>query len=727
MKNKIRKRMVVKLSFYLGISAILFSQIVPASAQVEGTAKKYVRIGYLQSHFSAYGSERAWNNVYYEGLIWPADYPYQDNAVIKRFWIAADSFIDTLGNNWAKYGLYFAADYVDESLFPMELKQTAKFEPPTVYVDGNNITAPYAGDVDEINPDQIPDRIITNVVNTSMGLTMTRRVLVFSQQYHDNYFIKEFTFTNTGNVDYDDDIELNAPLKGVRISWGTRYSVCREGSWKMGNDQSWGKHSCVTKRGETYPEHAGDIITEDTPLSELDWLRCGFQWAGQNASNAFDNIGAPDKGADGRLCAPQHVGVAVLHVDKSATDNTDDSNQPVVLGWHAGDTYPSLGDMTDVEQMIKLYDMVSGNPYGGESNGGNDRFDETYGVSNCFGNCIDPWTVHNDGGGTNLWVCYGPWDLEPGESITIVEAEGISGLSREACIEIGKRWLKAYNDPTDKGPFTLPDGSTTDDKNEYKNVWVYTGKDSIIKTFSRAKRNFDINYNIPQPPLPPPLFEVTSGGDRISLSWNPSPSEVESDFAGYKIYRAIGKTDTFYVLIDSCGPGVTSFDDVKATRGQSYYYYIVAYNNGNNNATGDANPTGLLHSSRFYTKTTEPAYLRRQAGTSLDAIRVVPNPYNISARGLQYIGEPDKLMFLDIPGHCTIRIYTERGDLIETIEHEDGSGDEPWASITSYRQVVVSGVYIAHFQVTEDQKDPVTGEILYRKGEQAIRKFLIIR
>ncbi|MCD6081471.1 fibronectin, partial [candidate division WOR-3 bacterium] len=74
-----------------------------------------------------------------------------------------------------------------------------------------------------------------------------------------------------------------------------------------------------------------------------------------------------------------------------------------------------------------------------------------------------------------------------------------------------------------------------------------------------------------------------------------------------------------------------------------------------------------------------------------------------------------------------IRIYTERGDLIKTIVHDDGSGDEAWESVTSSRQLVVSGVYIAHFEVTRDYYDPETGELLYKKGDQAIRKFIIIR
>ena len=127
------------------------------------------------------------------------------------------------------------------------------------------------------------------------------------------------------------------------------------------------------------------------------------------------------------------------------------------------------------------------------------------------------------------------------------------------------------------------------------------------------------------------------------------------------------------------------------------------------------NPHGPLHSSRYYTQTTRSAVLKREAGFDLEAIRVVPNPFNIRRSGsqLDYLGEPNKLMFLDIPGQCTIRIYTERGDLVKTIEHTDGSGDEEWRQLTDYRQTVVSGVYLAHFELPD--------------GRSTYRKFLIIR
>jgi hypothetical protein len=681
--------------------------------QVDGSQKRYVRVGSLQSHFSAYGSERAWNNTYYEGLIWPADYSFQDNAVIKRSWAAVQDFKDKNGAFWPHYGVYYTQGAEGVGLYPMELTQSAKFKPPNVYVDGEDLRAIFAGDIDTIDDKQIADRIITNVVNSSMGLTMTRKIYVFSQQYHDNYFIKEITFTNTGNVDWDAEIELDSPLNGVRVGWGTRYSMGREANWTIGDGQSWGKHTWVTSRGENYSAHYQEEITPQNPI--VNWLRAGFSWAGQGENNAFDNIGGPDLSKNGRLTSPHHAGSVVIHVDKSATDNSDWITQPAFLGWHAGDIYPDIGDQRaeNAPEMADLYDMLSGNPHLGPNYGGTDRFD---GNMTSITDPIDPWTLHGDGGGTNVMMTYGPFDLAHGESITIVEAEGINGLDRETCELIGERWKQAYDDSGDNGPFDLPDGSQTDDMNVFKNSWVYTGKDSIMLTFSRAKRNYDSGFLIPQPPLPPESFNVESGGDRIYTSWIASASESDADFGGYRLYRAIGKPDTTYEEIFACGVGTDNpllryeYEDTSPVRGQDYFYYLLAFDDGSENNT-NMNPSGSLHSSRFYTKTTEAATLRRREGQTFEAIRVVPNPFNIQQNA--FVGQPDRLAFYDIPGKCTIRIYTERGDLIKTIEHTDGSGDEYWLLNTDRRQVMVSGIYIAHFEVPD--------------GRSAYRKFIVVR
>ena len=74
----------------------------------------------------------------------------------------------------------------------------------------------------------------------------------------------------------------------------------------------------------------------------------------------------------------------------------------------------------------------------------------------------------------------------------------------------------------------------------------------------------------------------------------------------------------------------------------------------------------------------------------------------------------DRIAFYNIPGQCTIKIYTELGELIKTIEHTNGSGDEFWYQVTSSNQIVVSGIYIA--VITDNTT-----------GEKQIAKFAVIR
>ncbi len=700
---------------------------------IDPNGKSYIRVGSFQTHISAYGAERAWTGSYYEGLIWPADYLYQDNAVIKRSFLAIQDWTDEIGETWEYWGTYISLGRADDSLFPVRLTQSTRFEMPLVTVDGNNLTAPFMDDVTEEDaiPEQKADRVVVNTVNTYSGLTFTRRIHAFSQQYHDNYIIKEIILKNTGNTDYDDEIELTNTIYGARVGWSVRYSVSRDGASTMGDgSQKWGKHTWVTKRGEDYASHQGEMFTEADGIQ--DWIRQGFCYLGQNEASVYSTIGAPDLYENGRLCSPHHVGLGILQVPVSASDTTDDATQPAVLGWHAGDTYPSGGsnNQGSIPAMKLMWDFLDGVPFG-VGMGGDDRMDETYMTDPLK---TDPYTVHRDGGGTNLWTGYGPFDIPHGDSVVIVEVEGISGLDREKCIQIGRKWYEAYKNPSTSYDFTMPDGSTKSgtyadgSADEYKNSWVFTGKDSIMKTIGRAYRNYKSGFNIPQPPRPPITFDVTSGGDKITLSWGLSPDDGNSDFAGYRIYRAMHKPDTVHELLATVGSGITIYEDRTPSRGLDYYYYITAVNDGSNNTSGELNPPGPLESNRFYTKTTEPANLKRKQGVNLKDIVVVPNPYNFSARDLQY-GESgiDQIGFLNIPGQCIIKIYSERGDLIETLHHDEGSGDIYWNSISSARQVVVSGLYIAYFEVSKNIYDEETGKKIFSKGENTYRKFIIVR
>ena len=258
-----------------------------------------------------------------------------------------------------------------------------------------------------------------------------------------------------------------------------------------------------------------------------------------------------------------------------------------------------------------------------------------------------------------------------------------------------------------------------------KNQWALTAKDSLFKTFERALANHAAGYDIPQPPYPPEEFVVTSGTDKITLSWvAPSGGPLVT---GWHIYRAKG-TYSFPIigealadhgglgheLIANLGATETSFEDATAARGENYYYFIQAVGNAAANNGAAMTPAGALKSNQHWTQTYLPASLKRAPGSGLEAVRVVPNPYHVQANTDVRYSDQDRLAFLDVPGDCTIKIYTQLGELVETIEHTDGSGDEYWDQTTSSRQVVASGLYIAHIT------DNVT-------KETAERKFVIIR
>ncbi len=297
------------------------------------------------------------------------------------------------------------------------------------------------------------------------------------------------------------------------------------------------------------------------------------------------------------------------------------------------------------------------------------------------------------------------------------------------------------------------DGNWCDRANLIKDMWVYSTVDSTIRHAINAQWNFDHNYDIPVPP-PPPSIEITSGADQIVINWYyEQAADVPSDLAGYKVYRSTGTAGVGplaentgvigeWGLVFQCGgsdPGggvdynasiVDTYNDTDAVRGEDYYYYVAAFDNGSHPEAEDAGDvTGTpepLESGRWQNYTygvVGAASLKRPTGTSLSQIRVVPNPFNAASKYMKYYGEgvEDKINFFNLPGYCTIRIYTFTGDLVKTIVHDDGSGDEAWDDPTGQ-----------HYQVTDDIRHIVSGLYIANivddeTGESINIKFVIIR
>ncbi|MCK5686526.1 fibronectin [bacterium] len=695
-------------SLLLLILLIMISPLI-TQAQVDNGLRKWIKVGSLQSFFDAYGAERAWNaNAgIYEGLQWPAWYSEQDNFVIDRSFIACRNFTDAEDVYWDYKGLYFTASNNITEETAMSNILSAKFESPSVKVDGTlKLTDSY---VDTLHDENLPfDRILTNKVRTCIGVDIIRKVYAFSQPYHDNYFIYEYTFKNSGNVDKDDDIELpDNVVEDFYYGNMPRYATSQEARWTTDGPISWGAHQWI--------HHTSQADNPEIPYF--------YTWLGkvENLASIYDNIGGPIRDYDiqkGRLSAPQFAGCAMLHASTSATDDTNDLSK-FKVGWHDGDTYPKpwAGENKQVWEMLS-----------GDNIFKNSGSYETPMYDGMTWNNIPQKVPSIGAGGAAGLYSVGPYTLNIGEEVTFVMVEAVAGLDRVSCINIGRKWLSDFNGISQA--FILPDNSSGTDRNEYKNSWVYTGIDSILQTFQRAKANYESNYGLASAPPPPDFITIESLGDKIALSWSPN-AETYVNFGGYRIYRAVTASDSIYHEIFSCGinDAVNYYEDKTAIRGLSYYYYIVSLSDGSLNINSSINPVGQLESGRAYTQTVEPAYLRRQSGESMDGIRIVANPYSIGNIDWQYgTGDDrDRIYFLDVPGHCTIKIFTERGDLIKTISHESGSGDKEWNLDTESRQVLVSGVYIAYFEVTEDILDPFSGNTVLKKGDATYKKFVVIR
>jgi hypothetical protein len=664
---------------------------------------KWLRVGDLRQYITNAGMEveyglipraQAQATQQTDNMMWEALYNRQDRNISRGLWIGAKNYADPISGATYPFKVVQAGPRFINTLtnfMPTTFKMTGRFPHPIVAVDGTDATDNTLDDVvDEFNPNQIADRIIYNVTNTNMGITCKRTIYAFSQQNHDNYHVYDFVLTNTGLIDNNGN-KVVQTLNDVIFGFTNRYAPGFEaviGTWNSAGNVSWGRNTV----NQTIGQNPNDPNFE---------MRATYAWYSPHslAPQGYEaDWGEPNYNRPNALGAPGFCGVVTLHADKSPSDPSDDKAQPQSTPYiDTDDAMMSNINSYSADQMTVQYAAMSaGHPAATQA--------ELVGTSGTFADLFGPGI-----GGSLVIQGYGPYTLAPGDSIHIVIAEGVAGINREKSIEIGTNWFN------NASPFTLPNGTTTTDRDAYKKAWVWTAQDSIKDMFRRAQTVYNNNLSIPLPPPPPETFTVSSGGDRIILEWATN-AETWPTFNGYEIYRAEGRADTIYQNIFSCDKNhvVNRFDDVTAYRGVNYYYYVVTKDDG---STNDINSGVPLVSSKFYTVTNTAAYLRRPAVIdNLGAIRVVPNPFHIDARSIQFNSpeQADQIAFYGLPPKCTIKIYTERGDLIKTLNHINSSGDELWKnSTTESRQVVVSGLYIAVFETPD--------------GKKAFRKIVIIR
>jgi len=722
------------LALYLGLPTTLLQ------AQYR---YKWMTIGRLHSRYSeAGGRTDDDDDPDKQPLAFPAIEKNSGNKLSEGLWVAAANFTDEDGKFWpVKIAHVGPRTGSAVQFFKREFKLVSRFEPPVVRVNGSISFRRWAV-VDEIDPALKADRMIYYRNVNRVGIELEQKIYAFDQQFHDNYHIIEYTFTNTGDVDEDEDIELpDQVLNGVYFFWIHRYAFHAASAWITGGGAPWGQFTMNDAVGDGHEDYGVDFTaqyawagyypdqTEFNSLGQPMWREHSDAWLA-DLSSPGDSLG--------RLAAGHFAGRVYIHADNTADDPTNAvdptpagtwpdgaatadlvGRQPSTMGFINSGHTDLMEDEYNESLMIRQYrEHITARRYyphhadlaepsdAGQPPGQYFAFPRN-----------DPSVVlgiHSTYG-WSLVEGFGPYTLNPGDDVRLVVAEGVAGLSDSAKLEIGIAYKKSRAD--DSLLIEWPAGSGVE---MTKNEWVLTSKDSIFQMFERATANFESGMDIPKAPLPPATFDVAVFGGAIDLKWEAYAGEP--DPVSWEVWRTspIYHNSAYYEKIAILPGSARAYRDVVTSAngpisGQEYFYYLTAVGPVNTDPTGNT-PIGVsLKSNRYYTQTYFPIPAMRAPGAELDDIVIVPNPYHIgSDPDIRYPDVQDKLGFLDIPGYCTIRIYTQLGELVDTIEHDDGTGDEYWDHTTASRQLVVSGLYIAVITDTET-------------NEKIMKKFVIIR
>ncbi len=513
--------------------------------------------------------------------------------------------------------------------------------------------------------------------NQKMPISVTRTVRQWSgSQADEDYIIVEYKIKNEHAEWIGRDL-VPLPLKGVYLLFTYALSPNHRG-WNLlfPNLTSGARntHSTYDPKTRTLLAQAGDFL--DTPVGNE-----AFDYFLHTRYDPIEDV----FDTESEFVAPAKMGIKFLHI---SADSTGIENHVNGFVWSAA---PPSGDHSGpflgVAGLNNKYDAMV-DPFL-LSEAFDDPNDSRMGKSRLYAN----WSL-------------GPYNMEPNDSITVVVAEFVGGMS--------------YAEATD------PKSTRAD---------VDVAVDSAAQYLSgRVNFNYEHDYTVPVPP-PPPQFSVSSidsggvvanvisfGGESENVN---DPHQGTPDLAGYRIYRSwnypfgpwieiadIPKGDPRY--FDNTA-GAYTFIDYKVALGFGYYYSLTAYDTGHESWQVDPSVTVPSLESSIFANRKKQAFNTTQLPTErrLDEVTVVPNPFYRHS-GLQKAGDENRIQFVNLSERCTIRIYTLRGDLVKKIEHNDpGSGVAYWNQISDNGQYVKSGMYFYH--IKNEQGD-------VKKGKFAIIK-----
>jgi len=713
---------------------------------IEEYTSQWLDIGEYHHAYTESGS-RHWRSEAPEGMEYPAILRHSGHVIYDMFWIGIKDWEDPGGT----YYPYYVArqgplDPGSLYTYPVQNRLVGRYEDTLVEVNG---TASTDNDtiLDEVDPGLPADRMVHTIHNMSIGITVDRKAYAYTNEYHDNYHVIDYTYCNTGNVDEDEEIELpNQTLHDVIFFRVNRWRGNEQAAQVTGWEQPiLGRYTIHDTVGDGFEEYPVDFTAQ-------------YAWPGfaNNYDVAYSTVGSPlfsdanetvaPGDSVGRLAGATMVGRSVLHADKSAADPSYDRGQPAFMAWvdndnalHRGLAGPSAvsGPPASHES---LYEGVIVDPFKGVD------------LTQC-GNCWRAYPHFADlGHGTPFWQedrypvsgaffggfsqteGYGPYEMGPGECINVAVSEGIDGLSFDAATKIGQLYKQAGNNRDEARIEYDANGNGVIDATpfDYENVfvgtesqtkyqWFLSARDSLFQTFNRAGNLFAASksmtvYPVAEPPRAPVQFTVWGRPNSIDLDWKPASDGPPVQH--WEIYRTEGWEDNLYVngcLEDpsiSCGyervatlPGeAMSFADTDVEAGVEYFYYIQAV--GETESVDPeavrGTPGGIpLRSGRYLTQTYTPVSL--QTSTALDDYGLpvqfslegnYPNPFSDETR-IRYV--------LPEVSDVQLTVYDVLGREVKTLIQEyQASGSYAY---TFNGRGLANGVYVYVLQAGQHKAE----------------------
>ena len=631
---------------------------------------------------------------------WPQDHFRYAQIVFHNTGHVVGKWIDSTGVAHVKEDFFSPVTFNRDA--PYGITEYRRSEPPEVWVYANGqmqlSSRRFNGTV---NHDLPSDMMIESHYKSYPGFDVVSQSYSFTNPQHDDYVIFRNRYLCTFDWDQDPavDTDANQVMENVYFFVGYSFQTA-EGTyitysrWYEEGKDDWA----------TYESFSPQVATGGRKM------QISYGWDGdhpditefQSGGQEFDDTGDPRfaTGEEGSSPLPSaefvssaYAGFAALHIDKSATDHSDDPLQPVSI--IANISIYNVWD-SDFTGFATIWDWAAS----GEKQTVEDQ---------------SGWPTDASGQEDEFpFQAFGPYNFHKGDSVVIVYAVGANGILTDLAAKKGLEWRSWYRGEPN---------ATFD--NTAKNDLLATGKDSLFQTMDRALFAWNNHLDI-QDPLPAPDLTVRSGPNIIYLEWEDlsavgDPDNGTPDLDYYNIYRKRGEflVDTYNelnadgthlkweLIAERLAKTVTAYADSDVVRGEAYHYAVTAVD------------LQGLESSRYANRSELPAFAFAPGEPTATKVRIVPNPYILRAGDFNFTGDDNKLLLVNLPPYCKLRIYTATGDLIKTIDHQSGSADESWDQVTDANQLVASGVYILQI----DDAKGITGNDI----DSSVEKFVIIR